>query len=201
MILRFGWKLLGTKPGRLIVQGVCALMVRNLERNVGPATLISHRRIVRLWHLDRLAAFSSDESPWLLDDGTIVQPDDPVLEMHIAGDRLLEILLAGERWQHVFQKEFASLAPALEQRGEVALVGRTILRTQVAQFGASLRDLPPGPSTALETFYRKLILLAFHPRGSQRAMTEHQKVADAAISRREFCRRYGNATSRGIAAS
>ena len=30
----------------------------------------------------------------------------------------------------------------------VALVGRTILRTQVAQFGASLRDLPPGPSTA-----------------------------------------------------
>jgi len=117
VILRFGWKLLGTKPGRLIVQGVCALMVRNLERNVGPATLISHRRIVRLWHLDRLAAFSSDESPWLLDDGTIVQPDDPVLEMHIAGDRLLEILLAGERWQHVFQKEFASLAPALQQRG------------------------------------------------------------------------------------
>ena len=78
----------------------------------------------------------------------------------------------------------------------VALVGRTILRTQVAQFGASLRDLPPGLSTALETFYRKLILLAFHPRGSQRAMTEHQKVADAAISRREFCRRFGEPARR-----
>jgi hypothetical protein len=81
--------------------------------------------------------------------------------------------------------------PALEQRGETALVGRTILRTQVAQFGASVRDLPPGPRVALETFYRKLILLAFHPRGSRRAMSERQQVADAAISRREFCRRYG----------
>jgi len=31
----------------------------------------------------------------------------------------------------------ASLAPALEERRETALVGRTILRTQVAQFDAS----------------------------------------------------------------
>jgi hypothetical protein len=53
----------------------------------------------------------------------------------------------------------------------------------------------------LETFYRKLILLAFHPRGSRRAMSERQQVADAAISRREFCRRYGEAARREGAAS
>lgn len=103
----------------------------------------------------------------------------------------MAILLAGERWQDLFRQEFASLTPALEQRGETALVGRTILRAQVVQFGATLRDLPPGPIVALETFYRKLILLAFHPRGGRRAMSERQQVADAAISCREFCHRYG----------
>jgi len=199
--LRFGWELLGTKPGRLLLRAVCMLMVRELERKRGPPTLVSRRRIVRLWRLDRFATFSSNETLWSLDDGTIVRPNDPVLEMHIAGDSLLAILLAGERWQDVFEQEFASLVPALEECGETALVGRTILRNQVAQFGASLRDLAPGVMGALETFYRKLILLAFHPRGSRRAMSERQQVADAAISRREFCRRYGNATCRGIAAS
>ncbi|HEY7243419.1 MAG TPA: hypothetical protein VH678_05995 [Xanthobacteraceae bacterium] len=200
-ILRFGWELLGTKPGRLIVQRVCTLMVRKLERRNGPAILVSRRQVVRLWRLDSFAAFASEESPWLLDDGTIVRPDDPVLEMHIAGDRLLAILLAGERWQDVLQQEFASLAPALQRRDEVALVGRTILRNQVARFGASLRDLPPGLSTAFETFYRKLILLAFHPRGSRRAMSERQQMADAAISRCEFCRRYGEAARQPAAIS
>src|SRR5579872_6004655 len=110
----FGWELLGTRKGRSIIQGVCALMARNLERKHGPATLVSRRGVVRLWRLGRFAAFSSKNSSWLLDDGVFVQPDDPVLEMHIAGDRLMGILLAGERWRDLFQHEFASLVPALE---------------------------------------------------------------------------------------
>jgi hypothetical protein len=68
--------------------------------------------------------------------------------------------------------------------------GSTILRRQVADFGASLRELPPGVHKSLDTFYRKLILLAFHPGGAKRVLSEKQAVAEAAISREEFCRRY-----------
>jgi hypothetical protein len=84
------------------------------------------------------------------------------------------------------------LVPLLQARDEIALVGTTILRRQVADFGASLRELPPGVHKSLDTFYRKLILLAFHPGGAKRVLSERQAVAEAAISREEFCRRYPN---------
>lgn len=61
--------MLGTKPGWLIIQGVCMLMVRELERRRGCPTLASQRHTVRLWHLDRFAKFSSKETPWLREPG------------------------------------------------------------------------------------------------------------------------------------
>jgi hypothetical protein len=68
----------------------------------------------------------------------------------------------------------------LQSRDEIALVGSTILRRQVTEFGASLRELPPGIHKSLDTFYRRLILLAFHPSGVKRVLLEREPVAEAA---------------------
>jgi hypothetical protein len=69
-------------------------------------------------------------------------------------------------------------------------VGSTILGRQVAEFGAQLRPVPPGLHRLWDTFYRKLILLAFHPAGADRASRASPPVLEAAIARVEFCRRF-----------
>ena len=78
----------------------------------------------------------------------------------------------------------------MSRRDEGALVGSTILARQVAEFGAVLRPIPPGLQRSWDTFYRKLILLAFHPGGADRAAHDSPSVLEAAIARVEFCRRF-----------
>jgi hypothetical protein len=90
----------------------------------------------------------------------------------------------------VIDEEFRSLAPQIADREEVALVGSTILARQVAEFGAVVRPIPAGLHRSWDTFYRKLILLAFHPGGAARAAHESPPVLEAAIARVEFCRRF-----------
>jgi len=120
----------------------------------------------------------------------VLHAGDPVLDVHIVGNKLLEQLAAGNRWRSVVTEEFHSLSLQLENREEIALVGSTILAGQVAEFGAVVRPVPPGLHRNWDTFYRKLILLAFHPGGADRAARESPPVIEAAISRVEFCRRY-----------
>jgi len=120
----------------------------------------------------------------------VVCGDDPVLDVHIVGDKLLAVLSTGHRWRPVIAEEFRSLVPQLECRDEIALVGSTILDRQVAEFGAVVRPLPPGLHRSWDTFYRKLILLAFHPGGADRAAHGSPPVLEAAIARIEFCRRF-----------
>ena len=192
---RFGWRLLGSTLGRSLALSVCRAMSRRLEITRGTPVIESQNAVVRLWRVEQFAEISwSPEKPWLLQDGTILKPHHPVLELHIAGDRFLE-LLSIMRWRQAIRCEFQSMVADLETRDEVALVGSTILRRQVKEFGATLRELPPGLHTSLDTFYRKLILLAFHPGGANRVLQEREAVAEAAISREDFCRRYGGTIS------
>jgi hypothetical protein len=44
--------------------------------------------------------------------------------------------------------------------------GIGILARQLAEFGAILRSIAPGLHRSWDTFYRKHILLAFHPGGA-----------------------------------
>jgi len=187
---RVGWTLLGSAIGRFLVLAVCRKMSRNLERRRGLPAVESRRGVVRLWRIQQFREISwLPEQLWTLHDAVRLQPDDPVLEFHIAGDRFIE-LLRNAHWRAVVAQEFQSMVPMLQARDEVALVGSTILRRQVSDFGASVRELPPGLHRSLDTFYRKLILLAFHPGGARRVLLEHRPVVEAAISRREFCGRY-----------
>jgi hypothetical protein len=187
---RFAWILLGSTLGRFLALAVCRFMSRSLERTRGVPTLESRNGVVRLWRIEKFQEISwLPQQPWILNDGARLDPGDPVLEFHIAGDRFIELLRAAH-WRIVIQHEFRSLVPLLKARDERALVGTTILRRQVTVFGASLRELPPGVHRSLDTFYRKLILLAFHPGGAKRVLSERQPVVEAAISREEFCRRY-----------
>lgn len=189
---RFAWILLGSAPGRFFALAVCRFMSRKLERTRGAPTLESRNGVVRLWRVEKFEDVSwLPQQAWALHDGVRLDPGDPVLEFHIAGDRFIELLRTAH-WRTVIQREFRSLVPPLQARDEIALVGTTILRRQVTDFGASLRELPPGVHKSLDTFYRKLILLAFHPGGAKRVLSERQPVAEAAISRQEFCRRYRN---------
>jgi hypothetical protein len=190
VVKRLGWNLLGSTLGRPLALGVCRLMSRNLERRRGAPMVESRRGVVRLWRIEKFSDLSwSPDEPWMLKDGVRLEPPDPVLEFHIAGDRFIELVRAA-RWRTVIRQEFHSLVPLLQSRDEIALVGSTILRRQVTEFGASLRELPPGIHKSLDTFYRRLILLAFHPSGVKRVLLERQPVAEAAISRQEFCRLY-----------
>lgn len=189
---RAGWSLLASGPGRLLLRGVCALMVQRLESDRGAPVIESRSGIVRLWRIERYEEVSlSHDALWVLQDGTRLSRLDPVLELHIRGDRLVQALSAGASWKAIMAEEFRSIVPVLAKREETAIVGSTILRRQVTAFGASLRDAPRGLHTTFDTFYRRLILVAFHPAGLKRVLAEKQGLADAAISRDDFCSRFG----------
>jgi hypothetical protein len=189
---RLFWRLIAFPPVRAAIVGLCRYMSWRLERERGPPTAQSARGVVRLWRIEQFRAVSPlPEEPWPLADGVVLRADDPVLDLHIVGDKLFALLSGGRRWRPVIDEEFRSLAPLLEGRDEVALVGSTILARQVAEFGAVLRPVPAGLHRTWDTFYRKLILLAFHPGGADRAERDSPPVLEAAIARVEFCRRFG----------
>ena len=188
---RLFWRLIACPPARAVIAAMCRYMSRRVEHQRGPPAAESAGGVVRLWHIDhfREVTLSPDES-WPLADSVLLRADDPVLDFHIMGDKLLARLASGGRWREIIREEFRSLAPQLAGRQEVALVGSTILARQVTEFGAVLRPLPPGLHRSWDTFYRKLILLAFHPGGADRAARESPPVIEAAIARVEFCRRF-----------
>jgi hypothetical protein len=186
------WSILGLKGCRILIVKMCEVMSRNLERRRGPPTFESRHAVVRLWHIGSYQSVSRiDGLVWRLGDGVALHANDPVFEMHIAADMLIPLLSNGTPWRTVIENEFRSLSPVLQERPEVALVGNTILRRQVLEFGASVRDRPPSPHRMFDTFYRKLILLAFHPRGAARAIQDDEHVVEVAISRVDFCHRFG----------
>ena len=189
---RIGWSTLASRPGRHVIARVCAHMADAVERRRGPPLIESTDGSVRLWRLEayREAALAPSTG-WTLDDGTRLDPDSPVLELHIRGDRLVTYVARGEPWWQFVTREFESIVPFLHHRPEIAIVGSTILRKQVIRFGASTRPAPASLHTRLDTFYRRLILLVFHPGAVARVLREHQPLVDAAISLPEFCRRFG----------
>src|SRR5262249_59449207 len=127
----------GWEADCLMAVCVCRLMRRQLESRRGAPAIVSRNGVVRLWRVERFEDVSwAPDAPWVLDDGVELDPADPVLEFHIAADRFLE-LLRGAHWRTVIRQEFLSLVPLLEPRDEIALVGSTILRRQVSEFGAS----------------------------------------------------------------
>jgi hypothetical protein len=189
---RLFWRLLAFPPVRAVIAGLCRFMSWRLEWKRGSPAAASARDIVRLWRIEHFRDVSLvPDEPWRLSEEVVLRGDDPVLDFHIVGSNLLALLSAGHRWRLLIAEEFRSLAPQLENRDEVALVGTTILARQVAEFGAILRPVPRGLHRSWDTFYRKLILLAFHPGGADRAAHDSPPVLEAAISRTEFCRRYG----------
>jgi len=188
---RLFWRLLAFPPARAAIAGVCRFMTWRVEWQRGPPAAASARDVVRLWRIEHFRDVAPlPDEPWPLSQDVILRGDDPVLDVHIVGSNLLALLSAGRRWRSVIDEEFRSLSPQLAQRDEVALVGSTILARQVTEFGAVLRPIPPGFHRSWDTFYRKLILLAFHPGGADRAAHDDPPVLEAAISRLEFCRRF-----------
>jgi len=188
---RLLWRLIAFTPARAAIVAMCRYMSWRVEHQRGPPTAESAGGVVRLWRIEHFREVSLlPDEPWPLSDGVVLRGHDPVLDFHIVGDRLLAQLAGGRRWREILREEFRSLTPQIERRDEVALVGSTILARQVVEFGAVLRPIPPGLHRSWDTFYRKLILLAFHPGGADRAARESPPVLEAAIARVEFCRRF-----------
>jgi hypothetical protein len=188
---RLLWRLIALTPARAAIVAMCRYMSWRVEHQRGPPTAESAGGVVRLWRIEHFREVSLlPDEPWPLSDGVVLRGHDPVLDFHIVGDRLLAQLAGGRRWREILREEFRSLTLQIERRDEVALVGSTILARQVVEFGAVLRPIPPGLHRSWDTFYRKLILLAFHPGGADRAARESPPVLEAAIARVEFCRRF-----------
>ena len=188
---RLLWRLIAFTPARAAIVAMCRYMSWRVEHQRGPPTAESAGGVVRLWRIEHFREVSLlPDEPWPLSDGVVLRGHDPVLDFHIVGDRLLAQLAGGRRWREIIREEFRSLTPQIERRDEVALVGSTILARQVVEFGAVLRPIPPGLHRSWDTFYRKLILLAFHPGGADRAARESPPVLEAAIARVEFCCRF-----------
>ena len=188
---RLFWRLMAFAPVRAAIVAMCRYVSWRVERRRGPPAAASAGGVVRLWRIEHFREVSLlPDEPWPLSGDVVLRGDDPVLDLHIIGDKLLALLAGGRRWREIIREEFQSLAPQVERRDEVALVGSTILARQVAEFGAVLRPIPPGLYRSWDTFYRKLILLAFHPDGADRAARDSPPVLEAAIARVEFCRRF-----------
>lgn len=188
---RLFWRLIAFAPARAAIVAVCRYMSWRVEHERGPPVAESAGGVVRLWRIEHFRDVSLlPDEPWPLSHGVVLRDDDPVLDFHIVGDKLLGLLAGGRRWRDIIRAEFCSLTPQIERRDEVALVGSTILARQVAEFGAVLRPIPAGLHRSWDTFYRKLILLAFHPGGADRAARDSPPVLEAAIARAEFCRRF-----------
>lgn len=185
-----GWRVLASPPMMIPITFACREMIARLERRHGPPACRSRHEIVRLWRIERFADVARGHGDWRLADGTVLHDTDAVLEFHIASDRLLAALRTGERSKDIILREFASLVPALEGRHETALIGSTILARQVERYGATTRPVPGGWHTRFDHFYRKLILLAFHPAGLVRVLSQDQPLVEAAISRADFCGRF-----------
>ena len=67
---------------------------------------------------------------------------------------------------------------------------RPLLWRLIALAPARAAVIPAGLHRSWDTFYRKLILLAFHPGGADRAARGSPPVLEAAIARVDFCRRF-----------
>jgi hypothetical protein len=147
---------------RAAIVAVCRSMSWRVEYRRGPPAAESAGGVVRLWRVEHFREVSLlPDEPWPLSGDVVLRGDDPVLDFHIVGDKLLGLLSGGRRWREIIRQEFHSLAPQLERRDEVALVGSTILARQVAEFGAALRPIPPGLHRSWDTFYRKLFCWRF----------------------------------------
>lgn len=182
--LRFGlWHTLGGLHPILVF--VCRFMARREVRRYGTPDCTSAHNVIRLWR------HVYDRERWDLSDGTALLCGDPVFEMHIGGEWLVEQVALGVPWREVIQRELASLAPKLARECDAAIVGRTLMHKQVLEFGGDIRELPGSVYRALDTFYKRLILLAMHPGGAKRLLHERQPIAEAAISLAKFCNLYG----------
>src|ERR1051326_3917701 len=127
---RLFWRLIAFTPARAVILALCRYMSWRVEHQRGPPTAESAGGaggVVRLWRVAHFREVSLlPDAPWPLAEGVVLRGGDPVLDFHIIGDKLLAQLAGGRRWREIIRAEFRSLAPQLEQRDEVALVGSTI---------------------------------------------------------------------------
>jgi hypothetical protein len=104
---RLFWRLMAFAPARAAIAGVCRYMSWRVERQRGPPAADSARGVVRLWRIEQFRQMSLvPDEPWPRADGVVLRADDPVLDFHIAGDKLLAQLSAGRRWRTTSMRNF-----------------------------------------------------------------------------------------------
>jgi len=181
-----GWLVFSLCGGRVISYLVCASVDAVARSSMGTPDVRTKSGITQLWSrrygdIPHVAGHF-----WTLSDGTRLTPDTQVFESHLstpAMRRARKRLSVDE----IDYFETLELAALLRHRRETALVGRGILRARLSRMEWSLRETPASLHRDLDTFLRRLYLLA--AAGAKRASRNEGPVAECAISVRHFIER------------
>ncbi|MDO7908126.1 polysaccharide deacetylase family protein [Paenibacillus sp. JX-17] len=122
-----------------------------------------------------------------LEDGTLLEDGDPVIELHFDNKKLFEIGTASKTAMHLaikmirqVEKQLPELAEAVyhdpELRQAKALYGVSMINRGPEQFGFMIRDLPPGIFAASTKMYLKVLMSVIHPAGQERLKQRSQEL-------------------------
>jgi hypothetical protein len=150
--------------------------------------------------------------PVRLSDGTVVQPGDPVAEVHVDSARLARLHAelgdarkVGLQFARELTYAFAALARHLRDHPDlpaVAVFGNTLYWQGSERLGWEVRDLPPGLHTWLLQAWLHFLVWYYHPQGVRRISGRPRlaRVRQIWISRSRLVALYADAERAGSVA-
>jgi hypothetical protein len=141
-----------------------------------------------------------------LPDGTHVSKGDPIIELHFRGQAFLDTDEQMPRWRYmqIIKQNFSALANWMQEpdfpSNACAIYGNTLLYRGAVRLGFTLRERPKTLYTYLERFFMMGLMVLYHRQGSARLLqgkTYETYPQETWMSRKEWLRLYGNASSLG----
>ncbi|MGH7141089.1 MAG: hypothetical protein ACREGH_00435 [Minisyncoccia bacterium] len=121
---------------------------------------------------------------WELSDGTILDAQTPVLQLHIRSELLYRVSVSDPA--RFLVAEILSLSERLEDYPDetimYAQLNLSLVRLAWELFGAEIRDLPYCLHLVLDTFFRQLVLFGYSRNPRQAVLKEPRRVYEIAVS-------------------
>lgn len=116
--------------------------------------------------------------PIPLDDGTVIQAGDRVLQLHFNNKMLIEASFHAKNTMQMITSLLRVLKSTLKRLGEKlesdtykdikGMYGVSLMHRGATQFGFSVIELPDGFSKRYQHFYLRMLMAIMHPNGKER---------------------------------
>ena len=136
--------------------------------------------------------------PIQLDDGTVIEKGDQVLQLHFNNRILVETSLSSKNTMHMITTLLRMMKTTLKRLGEKVssesyasvkgLYGVSLMYRGATQFGFSVIDMPKGFGKKYQYFYLRMLMAIMHPNGKQRLKQKTDLLTPkiVAVSREHF---------------